>query len=942
MSEAPIRIAHPDRRLEGDLCGCCEGTALSTLQPIWNRPNLTAITYRVGEHARFKASMLTALASADHAALGNLGTRDDDDFSIALIDGWATVLDVLSFYQERHANEAFMQTALERLSIGEIARLIGYRLHPGSAAETDLVFLMDDPPGAEPTVADLDIPEGTRVQSQPGPDEVPQVFETIEPLSARVAWNSLRPRQSRMIAPKKGDIGTWLQGQATGLRPGDAVLIVGRQRGDPTAPDFDAGSELWDFRRIVRVVPDPDLDRTWIAWDRGLGSINPPGEPAQADHRLYALRDQASLFGYNAPHPRVLSSEQRTTFGYVPSDPETIADPSVEPSPSLIKGDDTHPGDWLFKLPGTGQIALDSVYKSFVEDGWVVLTLPDGLVELYSITDAKADAEARYAISAKTTRLSLDTTEGLGSFVADYRRVAVYGGSEELALATTPLRNRVSGIEIELDIRADELPEGRRLILSGPRAQGLLAVPELDLEDADGATRTLAKGARLTLLTEPEPVPGKLGTVLWTLADADGFAGTVEAADDALQPVAADETAELIAEIAELDRVDAADPTHSILVLSSALTNAFDRAGLKIHGNIARASHGESTSEILGGGDPSRPFQSAKLKQNPVTHLVAATENGVASTLGVRVDGVSWTEVPDLYARGPSDRIFATSLTDDGETVIRFGDGRSGARPPAGRDNMVAEYRRGLGRAGNVRAGQLALPLDRPLGLRDVVNPLAATGGDDPEVAADARRNAPIYTLTLGRVVSITDYRDFALGYPGIAKADARWVWDGEARRIVVTVAGPDGAVLAADGPTYPALLDAFRAFGDPFVRFDLISYAPVHFRIKLRVAVDPAYETETVFGDVEAALRTEYAFDARGFAQPVALSGIVATVHRVDGVRAVDIDRLYRDTGPQTAPKPHDLLIARPGRLAADGTLAPAEILTISPEPFDGIEVMS
>ena len=65
--------------------------------------------------------------------------------------------------------------------------------------------------------------------------------------------------------------------------------------------------------------------------------------------------------------------------------------------------------------------------------------------------------------------------------------------------------------------------------------------------------------------------------------------------------------------------------------------------------------------------------------------------------------------------------------------------------------------------AGNLRAGQLTLPLDRPLGLRETTNPLPATGGDDAEAAEDARRNAPIYTLTLGRVVSITDYRDFAL-----------------------------------------------------------------------------------------------------------------------------------------------------------------------------------
>src|SRR5690606_28690951 len=99
------------------------------------------------------------------------------------------------------------------------------------------------------------------------------------------------------------------------------------------------------------------------------------------------------------------------------------------------------------------------------------------------------------------------------------------------------------------------------------------------------------------------------------------------------------------------------------------------RADLAIHANVARASHGEGAIEILGGGDPSLPHQSMQLKQNPVTQLVAPTESGVASTLEVRIDGVKWEEMPDLYARDPKARIFATALTDSGETVIRFGDG---------------------------------------------------------------------------------------------------------------------------------------------------------------------------------------------------------------------------------------------------------------------------
>ena len=91
--------------------------------------------------------------------LQGLKTRDDDDFSIALLDATATMADVLTFYQERIANESYLRTATERRSLLELARLIGYELRPGVAASAFLAFTMDDTPGA-PLETTVDI--GTR------------------------------------------------------------------------------------------------------------------------------------------------------------------------------------------------------------------------------------------------------------------------------------------------------------------------------------------------------------------------------------------------------------------------------------------------------------------------------------------------------------------------------------------------------------------------------------------------------------------------------------------------------------------------------------------------------------------------------------------------------------------------------------------------------------
>ncbi len=103
--------------------------------------------------------------------LQNLKTRDQNDFSIALLDSWATVGDVMSFYQERIANEGYLRTATERRSVLEMANLVGYTLRPGVASSVYLAYTIDDKQ-LEPTT----IPAGARSQSIPGPGELPQSF----------------------------------------------------------------------------------------------------------------------------------------------------------------------------------------------------------------------------------------------------------------------------------------------------------------------------------------------------------------------------------------------------------------------------------------------------------------------------------------------------------------------------------------------------------------------------------------------------------------------------------------------------------------------------------------------------------------------------------------------------------------------------------------------
>ena len=237
-------------------CGCCEGVALETPAPISNLPGLSAIAYRVGTYTQFKRSMQARLVDARRPGLNALKTRQDDDFTIALLDAWAVVCDILTFYQERIANESYKRTATERTSLLELARLVRYNVQPGVAANTFLAFTLDETPGA-PGQAIIDV--GAKAQSLPNPGEQPQVFETAEGIVARAMWNAMKPipTMTQQIFQSTRDI--WVSGTTTNLKRGDVVVIVE----DATQ----GGSSGPLFLRVQRVDVDTVARQTHVFFE---------------------------------------------------------------------------------------------------------------------------------------------------------------------------------------------------------------------------------------------------------------------------------------------------------------------------------------------------------------------------------------------------------------------------------------------------------------------------------------------------------------------------------------------------------------------------------------------------------------------------------------------------------------------------------------------------
>lgn len=213
------------------------------------------------------------------------------------------------------------------------------------------------------------------------------------------------------------------------------------------------------------------------------------------------------------------------------------------------------------------------------------------------------------------------------------------------------------------------------------------------------------------------------------------------------------------------------DTVHTRIVLDASLKHTYKRDTVTIYANVVNATHGETVRQVIGSGDASKAFQQFPLAKRPLTYLATATRSGVESTLAVRVNNLLRHETETLLDADENSHAVAVQADETWRSTVQFGDGATGARLPTGRENVRAVYRTGLGTQGNVKAGTITQPAHRPLGVKDVNNPLAATGGADPENVAQIRANAPLAVMALDRLVSVRDYADFAQNYAAIDKA---------------------------------------------------------------------------------------------------------------------------------------------------------------------------
>jgi Baseplate J-like protein len=883
-------------------CGCCSGISVQTPQGETNLPGLSSIAYRTGKWATFRESMLARLSSADYPALALLKTRDNDDFSIAFLDATSVMLDILTFYQERLANESYLRTATQLDSLTHLSRLIGYQPSPGVSASTYLAFTIRAATGlpTDPTTGAITIPVGTQAQSVPAQGQSPQSFETSSDILAKADWNALPVQTGVPWKPESGNKSVYLAGTSTQLQPGDAILIVGDER-----LKENAASEQWDVRVVSSVQTDNVNLRTLVTWSEPLGSGS--SGPAQVNPALYALRQRAALFGYNAVNPLMMAS---TTL-------------CALQNAGLVST--TSPVDWDFgtdnstspgtDLAGAELVDLDAVYSKLVAGGWLVLIKPDadrsrspaGFVSLYLLKSVTPISRSDYGISAKISRVMTDTGTSLSEYYGTTRQTSVLTQSEQLPVAEQPLDHPLYGTLLDLEVVRSDLAGVTAVAITG-KSQKLTiktGVKPLTFVPDDGSEQVqFDQGYTVTLIQPPDFLytNGTIPDWRWGdkefdlyVADVNGRTGTLKARlrDFTLAlTTGSDPVVQEFALVSSVAVVGKSFP-HTRIVLKNYLLNCYDRTVTTVNANVGPATAGASVTELLGSGSAATPNQEFALKQSPLTYVQAPTPTGSSSTLQVTANGVKWTGVATLYQQAPTAQVFATLNLPGGIAKVKSGDGIEGATFPTGQGNIQASYRVGIGAAGNVGAGAITTLVSRPLGVSGVNNPLPATGGQDPQSIDDIRSNAPLSVLTLGRAVSITDYQSFAATFAGIAKAYAIWIPYGAYRGVFITLAGAGGAALMPGNPTLANLVTALQSYGNPSAAIYPQTFLETTFSLSADLCYDPAYDATAVQAAVLQLLQQTYGFASRTFGQGVSDDEIEALIQGVPGIIAVNLTKL-------------------------------------------------
>ena len=793
-------------------------------------------------------------------ALGR-GSDQSPDVADTFFQLSSLVGHVLAVYQRQYAREAYLSTAQAASSLVRHAHRLGSEPDPGLAASGYVVLFTK--PGVHGVVA-----AGQPLASVPVGQEKAQDYETGDDVAVDALLNELVPVQSTQPqAVAAGATELVLDGVGHGLAPGDEVAVIA---------DF---ARQWVGTVVKEVVELTDgRGRTVVRVADALPSFTAEDPTARVPVLLARPAVTTHSFGHDAdpllyPPARVRDA----------TNDDGTRDAQGRPRAA-------QPGTtrWWYTASRTdgGAYRDDDIYLSeqleqSVEDDWVLRWTGVGREVFLVLSEGVATVVLNRAEQVDITPQQVTVTENQdGGFTT-----SVSPGTPQQFLTQrghvsgTVTAVRLADAEAHLLLRSRSAVESTWSMAWQVRARLSTAVP-----NPTALAQPLLLPGLLPALTPGrpvvfrDPVSGAAQVVRLRRVELDETRGVTSVEWDPLSP----------------------DPDRPWTL---------DR--LVVHANVAPVSHGRTVRETLLASDGVTAFQERSLRQAPLTYLPGV--NGAEPELEVRVAGVRWTPVADFADSAPDDRHFRIVTSADQTTSVVFGDGHTGAVPPAGAP-LEAAYRIGRGTAANIPPGRLTrVKRAHPL-LDHVANQTPVAGGTEPSGPDDVRSQATRWIRTFDRAVSVADLADLALTMPGIARASAHWDSRDGAVLVVATAEGDPPNPLSA----VRAFLDARRDTG---IRLTLTGPAPHDLEVAVEVDPDPAWLPESVSAAVRASLTSRFDFPAEDLGAPGYLSEVYALLEGLPGVVSVRVGRFaslgHDGVADAVRPDPTGWLRLQPQHLA-------------------------
>jgi len=261
-------------------------------QQIYNVPGLDGVAYRIGDFVTFRYQLLQPLKP--ETELKSWRPEVEGDLALQLLEWWAYLGDVLTFYNERIANEAYLRTALLPESVNHLVQLLGYRPKPALGAKGTVAALLS--PGAR---LPLTIPPRLQIQSKPGPGQTPQIFEldaTTTVTAPDLIAADVDPSSKRLLDEHRSTL--WLAGKVSGIKPGTRLLLINAKA--------ITAQTIADYAWINIIAVNPGTDPignaiTQLSFSKVSGSI--AADAQASDYVLLRSQQSSPLWGYSDPPP---------------------------------------------------------------------------------------------------------------------------------------------------------------------------------------------------------------------------------------------------------------------------------------------------------------------------------------------------------------------------------------------------------------------------------------------------------------------------------------------------------------------------------------------------------------------------------------------------------------------------------------------------------------